>query len=255
MINIKREKGGFSSIYKVKTHNYEKIVKVYKKKHLIDFNRNNLDNCKLLYESLNKVNVSPIHKILSKYILEIDEIQKDYILNKSKFFKNEELLKQFKKKIIIIQNLNNNLINIHLINEIEDYVRLFKTDKIIKNNLKKLEKYINIYPQNKICHGDIHFDNLIISKKKLYLIDWDYSVRSCLGYELAMFIHLERLNDGQINKLSKVFNISKKEIEHYLPICKLLEYFFQNIMYKLNFIKEIDKELIKNIKVFISSIL
>ena len=112
-------------------------------------------------------------------------------------------------------------------------------------NFKKLKKYINRYPQNKVCHGDIHFGNLLASKEKYYLLDWDYSLISCLGYDIAMFAYLEKLNQKQIEILSDTFKISISEIKHYLPICVLLDCLYQNVLFK-----RINRKLIKKVTKF-----
>ncbi len=257
MISLKSKNDGFSKVYRVKTQNYNKIVKIYNQNAFTHFFREDLKKSKKFYNSINYLKITPFHKILSEHIIEIDEINSDKSLNKKEFFSNKNLLDQFKAQIGIISEIKQNLINKKLIDEIKNYLDAINsnTNKSIKVNIKKLESYINRYPQNKICHGDIHFQNLIISKKKLLFIDWDYRIKSSLGYDLAMFSYLEKFNKRQKEYLSQIFKISIAEIEHYTPICELLDYLYQNILYKLNLIKNVDKSLIAKNKDFILNIL
>ena len=65
-------------------------------------------------------------------------------------------------------------------------------------------------------------------------MDWDYFILSSSGYDLAMFAYLENLNEKQINKLSLYSQVSMEEINHYLPICQLLDYLFLSLDHKKN---------------------
>jgi thiamine kinase-like enzyme len=187
---------------------------------------------------------------VSDHIIEIDEIENDIQLNKKELFFDKDKLKKFRDRVLLIQKIDKKTLKKDLTSEIKRYLIYTETPKIIRNNFKKLEKYINRYPQNKVCHGDIHFGNLLVSKGKYYLLDWDYSLISCLGYDIAMFAYLEKLNQKQIEILSDTFKISISEIKHYLPICVLLDCLYQNILFK-----KINRKLIKEVSKFIEDTL
>tara|TARA_B100001059_G_scaffold28865_1_gene23371 strand:+ start:462 stop:1214 length:753 start_codon:yes stop_codon:yes gene_type:complete len=250
MINIKRKNGGFTSLYRVKLPNYNKVIKIYDKKAFTRLFRTNLNNYKPFYESLNKIKISPNHKVLSEHIVEIDEIENGRQINKKKLFSDEKKIKKLRDKINLIQKINKSTLKKDLISEVKNYFNYKETPKIIKKNIKNLEKYIKIYPQDKICHGDIHFGNIITTKENLYLLDWDYCLISCTGYEIAMLSYLEKLNQKQIKTLSKIFGVSITEIKHYLPICILLDYLYQSAL-----LKNINEKLLDKIKKFIEDIL
>jgi len=250
MINLKRKNGGFTSLYRIELEKYKKIIKIYHQNAFTSFFRTDLNKYKPFYESLNKISLSPNYKVLSDHIVEIDEMGNDYQLNKKKLFSDKKKLKKFRDRIRLIQKINKNTLKKDLISEIKNYLKYEDTPKIIGNNIKKLERYINFYPQNKVCHGDIHFGNIIISKKELYLLDWDYGLISCTGYEIAMFVHLEKLNQKQIKILSEIFEVSIIEIRHYLPICILLDFLYQNVLFK-----SIDEKLMEKIEKFIGDTL
>lgn len=250
MINIKRKNAGFTTLYRIELDNYKKIIKIYDQNAFTKFFRTNLNENKPFYKSLNKICISPNYKVLSEHIIEIDEIENDYQLTKKKLFSDKKKLRKFRDKIRLIQKIDKKTINKSLISEIKNYLNYKEAPKIIRNNIKKVESYINLYPQNKVCHGDIHFGNLLVSKEELYFLDWDYSLISCVGYEIAMFAYLERLNQIQIKTLSEIFEVSINEIRHYLPICILLDYLYQNVLFN-----NINKKLINEITKFIEDIL
>jgi thiamine kinase-like enzyme len=250
MIEIKRKNGGFTSLYKIEIKKYKKIIKIYNQNAFSSFFRTNLNKTKPFYKSLNNIGISPRYRVVSDHIIEIDEIKNDIQLNKKELFFDKDKLKKFRDRVMLIQKIDKKTLKKDLTSEIKRYLIYTETPKIIRNNFKKLEKYINRYPQNKVCHGDIHFGNLLASKEKYYLLDWDYSLISCLGYDIAMFAYLEKLNQKQIEILSDTFKISISEIKHYLPICVLLDCLYQNILFK-----KINRKLIKEVSKFIEDTL
>ena len=250
MIEIKRKNGGFTSLYKIEIKKYKKIIKIYNQTAFSSFFRTNLNKTKPFYKSLNNIGISPRYKVMSDHIVEIDEIENDIQLNKKELFFNKDKLKKFRDRVLLIQKIDKKTLKKNLTSEIKHYLNHTEAPKIIRNNIKKIEKYINRYPQNKVCHGDIHFGNLLASKEKYYLLDWDYSLISCLGYDIAMFAYLEKLNQKQIEILSDTFKISISEIKHYLPICVLLDCLYQNVLFK-----KMNRKLIKKVTKFIEDIL
>lgn len=250
MIEIKRKNGGFTSLYKIEIKKYKRIIKIYNQTAFSSFFRTNLNKTKPFYKSLNNIGISPRYRVVSDHIIEIDEIENDIQLNKKELFFDKDKLKKFRDRVLLIQKIDKKTLKKDLISEIKHYLIYTETPKIIRNNFKKLEKYINRYPQNKVCHGDVHFGNLLVSKEKYYLLDWDYSLISCLGYDIAMFAYLEKLNQKQIEILSDTFKISISEIKHYLPICVLLDCLYQNILFK-----KINRKLMKEVSKFIEDTL
>jgi thiamine kinase-like enzyme len=250
MIEIKRKNVGFTSLYKIEIKKYKKIIKIYNQTAFSSFFRTNLNKTKPFYKSLNNIGISPRYRVVSDHIIEIDEIENDIQLNKKELFFDKDKLKKFRDRVLLIQKIDKKTLKKDLTSEIKHYLIYTETPKVIRNNFKKLEKYINHYPQNKVCHGDIHFGNLLVSKEKYYLLDWDYSLISCLGYDIAMFAYLEKLNQKQIEILSDTFKISILEIKHYLPICVLLDCLYQNILFK-----KINRKLIKEVSKFIEDTL
>ncbi len=251
MMNLSMINGGFSTIYRLTVNNSEKVIKVINKNAITRFNRNNYHQDKEFYENLDLLNISPKHKILSKHIIQMDEIVSDFEIDKDKFFRKNDLLKQFKVKINLLKNLKTNLVKKSLFTEIISYKRTLKLIFNEKIDNYKLKNYINTFPQDRICHGDIHFKNLKFSNNNLYFLDWDYKFISSLSFELAMFSYLEKFDKSQIKILSNIFKIPYEEIEYFLPICKMLDVVYIYISKKRTSNQKFKHKYLNDVKRFI----
>jgi thiamine kinase-like enzyme len=232
MIGLKDKNQGFSSVYKILTD--QKIYKIYNQVAFSKYFRDNLLKFKRLYDELYKLKLSVKHKVISKSIIEIEELESDQKVTIKKLFNNERLLKSFLKQIKNIGNVKKNISSKKIIHEIENYTKNDSQHQKINNKINELKKYIDVYLQNKICHGDLHLGNIFLNRNKFYFLDWDYYVLSSSGYDLAMFAYLEKLNKKQIEKISLYSKVSLEEIYHYLPICQLLDYLYLSLGHQKN---------------------
>jgi len=232
MIGLKDKNQGFSSVYKILTD--QKIYKIYNQVAFSKYFRDNLLKFKRLYDELYKLKLSVKHKVISKSIIEIEELESDQKVTIKKLFNNERLLKSFLKQIKNIGNVKKNISSKKIIHEIEYYTKNDSQHQKINNKINELKKYIDVYLQNKICHGDLHLGNIFLNRNKFYFLDWDYYVLSSSGYDLAMFAYLEKLNKKQIEKISLYSKVSLDEIYHYLPICQLLDYLYLSLGHQKN---------------------
>ena len=232
MIGLKDKNQGFSSVYKILTD--QKIYKIYNQVTFSKYFRDNLLKFKRLYDELYKLKLSVKHKVISKSIIEIEELESDQKVTIKKLFNNERLLKSFLKQIKNIGNVKKNISSKKIIHEIENYTKNDSQHQKINNKINELKKYIDVYLQNKICHGDLHLGNIFLNRNKFYFLDWDYYVLSSSGYDLAMFAYLEKLNKKQIEKISLYSKVSLEEIYHYLPICQLLDYLYLSLGHQKN---------------------
>ena len=249
MIELKHKNEGFSSVYKILTN--QKIYKIYNHIAFSQYFRLRLIKFKKLYDELYKLKLSVNHKVIANRIIEIEEIESDQELNIKKLFNSEKLLKNFLKQINKIGFINQNVSSKKIIHEIENYTKNNSQHQKIYKKINELKRYLNIYNQNKICHGDLHLGNIIINKNRFFFLDWDYFVLSSYGYDLAMFAYLEKLSKKQIEKISLYSKVSLEEIYHYLPICQLLDYLYLSLTYKKN--NEVVKKLKLKVDKFISS--
>lgn len=251
MIILKSQKEGFSSVYKILTN--QKVYKIYNQSSFACYHRRKLSDFKKIYDQVYKLNLSPRHIVISKNIIEIDELNSDHQLTIKKLFNDEKLLKIFLSQTRKINSIDKRIVKKNLLNEIYSYI--YHNPKYYKINKKihQLEKYLKTYPQDFACHGDLHLKNIYLKKDKIFFLDWDYCVLSSQGYDLAMFAYLEKLNEKQVHKLSIYSKISVKEIFHYLPICHLLDYLYLTIVSGRN--DEKMKKLELEVDKFISNIL
>ena len=240
MLSLKVKNNGFSSIYKILTN--QKIYKIYNKIAFSKYFRDRQPEFKKLFTEVHNFKLSVNHKVISRNIIEIDELKSDQSLSIRGLFNNNKLLKNFLKQIKKISSINKKVSSRKIINEIDNYVRRSSQHQKINNKISKLKKYIEVYDQNKICHGDLHLENIFIKKNRFLFLDWDYFILSSSGYDLAMFAYLENLNEKQINKLSLYSQVSMEEINHYLPICQLLDYLYLSLIHKK------DNEQMKKLK-------
>ena len=232
MIELKHKNEGFSSVYKILTN--QKIYKIYNYIAFSEYFRVRLIKFRKLYDEIYKLKLSVNHKVISNSIIEIEEIESDQKLTIKKLFNSEKLLKNFLKQTNKIGFINQKISSKKIIHEIENYTKDNPQHQKINIKINELKNYLNIYRQNKICHGDLHLGNIIINKNKFFFLDWDYYVLSSSGYDLAMFAYLEKLNKKQIEKISLYSKVSLEEIYHYLPICQLLDYLYLSTTYKKN---------------------
>ena len=240
MLNKKKKNNGFSSVYKILTN--QKIYKIYNKLAFSIYFRDRKSEFKKLFREVHNLKLSVNHKVISRNIIEIDELKSDQNLSIRRLFNNNKLLKNFLKQIKKINSINKKVSSRKIIDEIDNYVKHSSRHQKINNKIGKLKKYIEVYDQNKICHGDLHLENIFIKKNRFLFLDWDYFILSSSGYDLAMFAYLENLNEKQINKLSLYSQVSIEEINHYLPICQLLDFLYLSLIHKK------DNEQMKKLK-------
>ena len=240
MLSLKGKNNGFSSIYKILTN--QKIYKIYNKIAFSKYFRDRQSEFKKLFTEVHNLKLSVNHKVISKNIIEIDELKSDQNLSIRRLFNNNKLLKNFLKQIKKINSINKKVSSRKIINEIDNYVKHNSRHQKINNKIGKLKKYIEVYDQNKICHGDLHLENIFIKKNRFLFLDWDYFILSSSGYDLAMFAYLENLNKKQIYDMTLYSKVSIEEINHYLPICQLLDYLY------LSLVNRNDNEQVKKLK-------
>ena len=91
MITLKGQNEGFSSVYKILTN--QKVYKIYNQLSFASYHRRKLSDFRKIYDQTYKLNLSPRHKVISKNIIEIDELNSDHQLTIKKLFNDEKLLK------------------------------------------------------------------------------------------------------------------------------------------------------------------
>ena len=97
MLNLKGKNNSFSSVYKILTN--QKIYKIYNKTAFSLYFRDRQSEFNKLFKELNNLKLSVNHKIISRNIIEIEELKSDQNLNIRRLFNDNKLLKNFLKQI------------------------------------------------------------------------------------------------------------------------------------------------------------
>ena len=240
--------GVFSKSYLGKIAKKKAFLKIYQKNKTKIFNRNINRHHQIVLKKASELKLTPKLLYSNENII-IQEFIENKNLVKRQFFK-APYLQSFKKKIKVFHKIEKTRIPT-LYSQIIDYKKTLKKNnflKIILNHAEDINRYINLYKQENLCHGDLHFKNMILGKKSIYFIDLDYICVSSRGYDIAMLAYQEKLTLKKIKKLSTHLEIDIHEINHYKPICLLLDYLWQEVQIELKIIKKntIQKKIIKN---------
>lgn len=112
-------------------------------------------------------------------------------------------------------------------------VKAINETNLLQNDQKKeIINYLDTLPDgNKICHMDFHFENIIISKNKLYVIDWANACSGNPNCDVARTYYVLKYGlgstDEQYIKKSFIHRsllrfakslVAKSQIKHYLKL-------------------------------------
>lgn len=76
----------------------------------------------------------------------------------------------------------------------------------VKRNILSLEDYINKLDRNIcLCHNDSVADNFLVTKQKIYLIDWEYAAMQDPDLDVAMFIIYAGYNKEWADKIIALY--------------------------------------------------
>ncbi len=153
------------------------------------------------------------------------------------------LIEFMKKKIINIGKALRMLAEIHVemhkyeskdINSLKNIFKpiIHQTNLLDDDQKKEITNYIEKLPDgNAICHGDLHPDNIIVSKNKLYVIDWANTYSGNPNSDVARTFYLIKYGTSPSDEdtLKKSFihrflykaiksRLSKIYVKHYLKL-------------------------------------
>lgn len=141
-----------------------------------------------------------------------------------------------------LDNLCNSIKKLHLsksttyfnpFNEIRERLDLCITLKLplpsyiysLTEKLSQIEKGLESNKLMGLCHNDLNISNIILSKTKLFIIDYEFSATCDVFFDLATISWLQSYN-GRINLLKsyfRVFNINDyNKLLKYIYVVKLL---------------------------------
>ena len=233
--NFKKLKGDAS---------FRKFFRDRKSKSVIVFAEKEKKKNLLIYDAINQLLLkNKIHapdlisESYNKNFIQIQDLgditgaeifKKFNISNYSKIFKILEKLKKIKSKNIKtflntgykIPKYTNHL----LVNEAQLFTKWYLPTKIRQNRGKISVEFINILKRLTLklqlkkevfVHRDFHISNIMIFRKKFYLIDSQDAVYGNEAYDLASLIDDVRLNTSLLNreKIYKNFVIKYKKVD------------------------------------------
>ena len=224
MIGLKDKKEGFSSVYKILTN--QKVYKIYNQVAFSKYFRDNLLKFKRLYDELCKLKLSVKHKVISKSIIEIEELESDQKITIKKLFNNDDL-KQIK--------LHQNIVVEDLDKEIDE--KLFYT---LFNIIDQDNKYLIVTTIDPIVNFKFELDDLNSRSKNFLLQNIEKP-----DDELIFALLLKNLSDRQITLEKKLIDYIIKKIDRSYD--KIFDFIYKIDEISLKKKKPIDLKIIKEV--------
>lgn len=203
---------------------------------LIKLFEENYSKANILNEALNQARVEEstdlniptlkeITKIDNRWAL-VSEYVEGYSL-KELMDKNPEKINEYLELFVDIQ-LEILSKNVPLLNRIKDkFKRKLNETDLINNNIKYelLQRLEGMKNHTKLCHGDFNPSNIIITESgEHYIIDWSHATQGNASADVArtfLLFSMEgkaELAEKYLNLFSKKSNISKANIQRWIPI-------------------------------------
>lgn len=225
--------GVTNQTYRIKTNKYIYILRIAGKGTNSYINRQDeIINMKIIASNLEIL--PPVYYsneetglIISKYVKNSHEFnKKDFYDQRKLSLLNETLINLHRSQIKL-----NNEFNIE--KSIYEYQTLLQRmncayPQILQENLSVLEKSFkrlkNCYKKILVpCHNDPKMDNFLLTDKKIYLIDWEYSGMADEYFELANFTLTNELDENE----------EKYFLENYIKQSKMSFIDEKYILYKI----------------------
>ena len=194
--------GAFNRSYRAKIAKKKAILKIYDNEKAASFSRKFGKNHQKIVKKASETKITPNLLYLNESLI-IHEYLKNTPINRKNFLKSN-ILSLFKKTL-------GNFHAIKIEKTLSLYAQIINYQSVLKNkglfkqvidNAENVKKYINKYKQNYLCHGDLHFENIIHHKGKIYFIDLDYVCVTAKGYDIAMLIYQERISKKEMEAVS-----------------------------------------------------
>ena len=143
-------------------------------------------------KSPDRMEVNKGHNVLFEAVQQVHKI-----LNETK---SEESLSEYVK--ILYKKIMDNIDHILTIDK--------KTTKKIKDLTSKLVSYLDKYTDQNITtaytHGDFQEGNIIYNGENTWLLDWEYSSRRQIGYDLFVLLLKSRVSKGFTKRFIRFIN-------------------------------------------------
>ncbi|EWH11688.1 aminoglycoside phosphotransferase [Catenovulum agarivorans DS-2] len=135
--------------------------------------------------------------------------------------------------LALTHSIDSELVQIHQPNIIPqqlaaDIQALISADKVDKTQLKLAQQLDNECTNQVFCHGDISRDNILKTRNKAYLVDWEYARMACIEYDLAASICINQFNPSEQKQLIAHYQqqsnckINQQALQQYIQVFEYL---------------------------------
>ncbi|MGM0519783.1 MAG: choline/ethanolamine kinase family protein [Campylobacterota bacterium] len=217
-----KNQGVCNKIYKIDTLEDSYCLRVFKHFHNQNNHRKNEYD---IQKQASKIKIAP-----KPYVFDEEFMLCDFLEGRHKKTLSKKEIKAITKTLKKLHKIDYKDFPYSLKKEFKEYrkkIKDKKSKKLIKNSLQDLKK-LNKYKKNTVlCHHDLNVFNIIFSKNKAFLIDWEFACINDSFFDLASICVEFRLNKKQENYflkcyLNKVKPYQLKKIEIYKRIYKNL---------------------------------
>ena len=270
VLSFEREKGGVANlVFKVITQNHIYVIKKY----IYDYD---MTISKELYDKYDMQGIAVVRPE-NDDLIEYNGYSYNVFEYKEKDNDNQIIEIEYFDKLISVERKTNRKANI--LYKCDKYYQVLKaTNNMDYSHGEEVKYIVNLYEtisneailkEQYLNHGDISKGNLILSKEKIYLIDFDEANITTLLYDFAVvvikhFVEDDNINIKKYNELKELIKEKHPEYndEHFdfvvkFYLCKiLLEKFYLHHVGKINLYSDRQLEdnykkymkLLKNIK-------
>ena len=82
--------------------------------------------------------------------------------------------------------------------------------------LKEIDEHLATVSKASLCHLDLHSKNVVKSKERFYIVDWEYAMMSHPFLVLASMASIERWNDAEMLRLLQEYKQESSQNDYYL---------------------------------------
>lgn len=263
VLEIKRLNGFMHDNYLVSTRSHTFVVK-------IPFDDRFIGNLYNEYNVLTKIsslNISPQvlffdDTTFTSPILCLEFISGTTLKSIHNYFDSLcALLKSVNMKTLspVMWKYNHNYFDLFIKNRIH-YLEQLNYRTVIENYMSDLENAAKeISDTNYLVHGDLRFDNLILSESgRIYLIDWEYAGIGDIGFDFANLVVEHDLNLDDLSRLLNCYNNSGDLVLHIIklvPLVRAANILWTEIMLASNYKPKYKEEFKKYISYQIKNLM
>lgn len=203
----------------------DKAIKVFCK----DFPK-----AEVLYEAINTARVEELEGLNVAKVLEVSMVDGCWAITKE-FIEGKTLAQLMEEDPDNVEKYLEQMVDLHLEVHSKTCPLLYKLkDKMLRqiqelDNISEINRYdlltkLDSMPKHvKLCHGDFCPENIIVSKDKLYIIDWVHATQGNASADAARTYLLlclkdRKMADMYMDMFCRKTGTAKKYVQNWLPL-------------------------------------